>query len=88
MGGYSWRTSADQIAQRVRTPITVEVIGERGSPYDPYGDWATRSEVDTTGCVLVRPDGHIVWRCTTTGPDAPHPLNTATHRAIGLDNSG
>ena len=55
MGGHSWRANADQIAQRVRTPITVQMIGERGGLYDPYGDWANRSQVDTTGCVLVDP---------------------------------
>jgi 2,4-dichlorophenol 6-monooxygenase len=84
VGGHSWRTSAEQIARRVRTPITVQLIGERGGLYDPYGDWAGRSEVDTTGCVLVRPDGHVVWRCPTAGPDGPQQLSDAIDRALGL----
>jgi 2,4-dichlorophenol 6-monooxygenase len=84
VGGHRWQTSAEQIAQRVRTPITVQVIGERGGLYDPYGDWATRSEVDTTGCVLVRPDGHVVWRCPTASPDGPQQLSNAIDRALGL----
>ena len=44
----------------------------RGGLYDPYGDWASRSEVDTTGCVLIRPDGHVAWRSPTTTPTAPN----------------
>ena len=84
VGGHSWHTSADLIAGRVRTPITVHVIGDRGGLYDPYGDWATRCEIDTTGCVLVRPDGHVAYRCPTTSPDAPQQLSDAIHRALGL----
>jgi 2,4-dichlorophenol 6-monooxygenase len=84
VGGHSWQTSAEQIAERVRTPITVHVIGERGGLYDPYGDWANRCEVDTTGAVLVRPDGHVVWRCPTAGPDGPQQLSNAINQALGL----
>ena len=84
VGGHSWRTSADQIAERVSTPITVQMIGERGGLYDPYGDWASRCEVDTTGCVLVRPDGHVVWRTSTFGPQGPQQLCDAVDRALGL----
>jgi 2,4-dichlorophenol 6-monooxygenase len=84
VGGHTWRTSAEPIAKRVRTPITVHVIGERGGLYDPYGDWASRSEVDTTGAVLVRPDGHVVWRAPTATPDSPQQLSDAIERALGL----
>jgi 2,4-dichlorophenol 6-monooxygenase len=84
VGGTSWRTSAEQIATRVGVPITVHVIGERGGLYDPYRDWATRSEVDTTGAVLVRPDGHVAWRCPTAAPDGPQQLANAIDRALGL----
>jgi len=84
VGGHSWQTSADLIAGRVRMPITVHVIGDRGGIYDPYGDWANRCEVDTTGAVLVRPDGHVAWRCPTASPDGPQQLSDAIDRALGL----
>jgi len=87
VGGHNWQTSAEQIAERVRTPITVHVIGERGGLYDPYGDWANRCEVDTTGAVLVRPDGHVVWRCPTATPDGPQQLSNAIERALGLSTA-
>jgi 2,4-dichlorophenol 6-monooxygenase len=88
VGGHSWRTSAEQIAHRVRTPITVQLIGERGGLYDPYGDWASRSEVDTTGAVLVRPDGHVVWRSPTAAPDGPQHLSDAIDRALASHPAG
>jgi 2,4-dichlorophenol 6-monooxygenase len=63
------------------------MIGERGGLYDPYGDWANRCEVDTTGAVLVRPDGHVVWRCPTATPDGPQQLSDAIERALGLSTA-
>jgi 2,4-dichlorophenol 6-monooxygenase len=88
VGGNSWHASAERIATRVCVPVTVQVIGERGGLWDPYGDWASRSEVDTTGCVLVRPDGHVVWRCPTATPDGPQQLSDAIDRALGLVTTG
>jgi 2,4-dichlorophenol 6-monooxygenase len=88
VGGHTWQTSAEQIATRVCLPVTVQVIGERGGLYDPYRDWATRCEVDTTGCVLVRPDGHVVWRAPTATPDGPQQLSDAIDRALGLSATG
>jgi 2,4-dichlorophenol 6-monooxygenase len=88
VGGHTWRTSAEPIATRVGVPITVHVIGERGGLYDPYGDWATRCEVDTTGAVLIRPDGHVVWRAPTATPDGPQQLSDAIERALGLVTTG
>ena len=88
VGGHHWRATADRIAARLRVPVTVHVIGDRGGLYDPYNDWASRCEVDTTGCVLVRPDGHIAWRTHTSGPQAPQQLTNAIERALGLVSSG
>jgi len=84
VGGRDWRACADRVATRVGVPIRVHVIGERGGLCDPYGDWASRCEVDTTGCVLVRPDGHVVWRSYASGPQVPQQLSDAVERALGL----
>jgi hypothetical protein len=66
---------ADHIATTISIPVTVHLIGERGGLWDPCGDWASRSEIDTTGAVLVRPDGHVVWRCPP--PPDPTPNNNS-----------
>ncbi|MEZ0053991.1 2,4-dichlorophenol 6-monooxygenase [Mycobacterium sp. MAA66] len=85
VGGQHWQAGAEQVADNLGVPITVHVIGERGGLRDPYGDWATRSEVDPTGCVLVRPDGHIVWRSPAKAPDGAAQLSCAVKRALGHD---
>jgi 2,4-dichlorophenol 6-monooxygenase len=84
VGGTTWHTSAQHNATRVCLPITVHVIGEHGGLYDPYRDWASRSEIDSTGAILIRPDGHIAWRCPTATPDSPQQLTNAIDRALGL----
>jgi 2,4-dichlorophenol 6-monooxygenase len=88
VGGTTWHTSAQHNATRVCLPITVHVIGEHGGLYDPYRDWANRSEIDTTGAILIRPDGHIAWRCPTATPDSPQQLTNAIDRALGLVSTG
>ena len=30
---------------------------------DPCGGWAAKREVAASGAVLVRPDGHVAWKC-------------------------
>jgi hypothetical protein len=30
---------------------------------DPNTSWAARTGLEETGALLVRPDGHIAWRC-------------------------
>jgi len=84
VGGHVWRPAAEQIAARTGVAVTVHVIGERGALTDPYRDWAARNEIDTTGCVLVRPDGHVAWRTTTSRPDGAQALSDAVDRALGL----
>ena len=36
-----------------------------------------------TPCVLVRPNGHVVWRCLAAGPDGPQHASDASDRALG-----
>jgi hypothetical protein len=56
----------------------------RGSPCDRpgreyqdlYEDWARAREVGEDGCVLVRPDMHVVWRANAMADDpAAEPLD-------------
>ncbi|WP_328666190.1 FAD-dependent monooxygenase [Streptomyces sp. NBC_00322] len=52
--------------------ILVDLSGGAGAPLSPYSGWSDRvsllaalpragSALDGTGCVLVRPDGHVAW---------------------------
>ncbi len=69
-GGEAWVEAAADAARRTGVSISVHVIGSRNGIVDPYGDWAARREVETTGCVLVRPDRHVAWRAARHSPAA------------------
>jgi 2,4-dichlorophenol 6-monooxygenase len=71
-GGEEWASAAAESAERTGVPITVHVVGHRGpgACADPYGEWAARREVDSSGCVLVRPDRHVAWRAARLEPAA------------------
>ncbi|WP_419421063.1 FAD-dependent monooxygenase [Legionella sp. D16C41] len=37
-------------------------IGEQGDLQDPAGQWLSVYQINSTGAVLIRPDGHVAWR--------------------------
>jgi len=84
VGGQAWADAAAEVSARVGVPIRVHVIGGREGVVDPYGEWASRREVETTGCVLVRPDRHVAWRCMRYAPDSLQKLAAAAEQALGL----
>jgi hypothetical protein len=62
-GGEGWTNAAAQVNQTLGTPIAVYSIGFRRDYADTYLDWSRLREVDESGCILVRPDRFIAWRC-------------------------
>ena len=45
------------------------MIGPGREVLDTYADWSRLSEVEESGCVLVRPDAHVGWRSQALVPD-------------------
>ena len=84
VGGEAWARSAADVSARAGVPVRVHVIGGREGVTDPYGEWAGVREVETTGCVLVRPDRHVAWRSTRHTPDSARQLPAAIEQALGL----
>ena len=66
-----------------RNSLLQHVIGGREGVTDPYGEWAARREVESTGCVLVRPDRHVAWRSTRYTPDSARQLQAVIEQALG-----
>ncbi|CAG8060608.1 unnamed protein product [Penicillium salamii] len=70
IGGQAWKTAADQVGTGLGINIKTYSIGFRQDYEDVYFDWARVRGVDETGCVLVRPDRFVAWRCDTVIGDA------------------
>jgi 2,4-dichlorophenol 6-monooxygenase len=84
VGGEAWVQAAAEISARAGVPIRVHVIGGRDGVTDPYGEWASLREVETTGCVLVRPDRHVAWRSMRHSADSARRLPVVVEQALGL----
>jgi hypothetical protein len=63
IGGEAWKFAASQIEASFGMKIKTYSIGFRQDYEDVYFDWARVRGVDETGCVLVRPDRVVAWRC-------------------------
>jgi len=84
VGGEAWAQAAADASARAGVPVRVHVIGGRQGVTDPYGEWASRREVETTGCVLVRPDRHVAWRSMRYTLDGARQLPAVLEQALGL----
>ena len=82
-GGDAWVEAAAAAAARYDVPLDVRFIGNGRDLNDPYGDWEQLREVEENGCILVRPDAHVGWRCHTLVPDAAEQLIEALGRILG-----
>lgn len=82
-GGQPWVQAAADVAAATEVPISVHRIGRgTGGPTDPYREWAERCEVDSDGAVLVRPDRHVAWRCSSFDAAAPGALRAAVEQVL------
>lgn len=71
IGGNSW-TDAARSLQQQRPGISINAIsiGWHQDYMDAYGDYEKIRGVDEDGCVLVRPDHFVAWRCRSL-PENP-----------------
>lgn len=63
IGGQDWCEAAKALEAALGLQVRCHVIGPRQAYVDHVGDWARASEITDTGCILVRPDHHVAWRC-------------------------
>jgi len=62
VAGEAWAAAAADASAALGVAVAAHVIGPRREHIDVYDDWARLREVRESGCVLVRPDGHVAWR--------------------------
>ncbi len=87
-GGEAWTGPAAEAAAGTGVPIAVHVIGGRAGVTDPYGEWAALREVETTGCVLVRPDRHVAWRSMSYTADSSRQFPAVIEQSLGQELIG
>jgi 2,4-dichlorophenol 6-monooxygenase len=82
-GGEGWAAAAAQASAAVGVPVDVHLIGTHDGLLDQYGEWSARREVETSGCVLVRPDQHVAWRAERFGAASAAERTSAVRQAVG-----
>ncbi len=81
--GQSWCDAAKQIAHSLRIAIQTFRVGRDGDLCDPNNAWAKTYGVEDDGAVLVRPDGYVAWRCTTSKSEPAMEIEMALNAALG-----
>jgi len=84
IGGGGWIEAAEAASASLGLEIRSHTIGPGRDWEDLYGDWAGLSGVEETGCVLVRPDGHVCWRSRAASVDCVGELGRALRSILGL----
>lgn len=81
--GAAWTDAAARVAEETGVPLVCVRIGPGAEIADLYGDWAERSGIGETGCLLVRPDQHVAWK-QDAAPADPHAALRAALTALAL----
>ena len=69
IGGEAWVSAAETVGKSLGICIRTHVIGPRQKFEDHGAEWANAREIRDSGCVLVRPDHHVAWRCESLAND-------------------
>lgn len=81
--GTSWCQAAAEVAHARRAPLYAFTVGPEGDLVDPEGSWATTYGVEQEGAVLVRPDGHVAWRCRSGSTNPAQVLQRVLTSVLG-----
>jgi 2,4-dichlorophenol 6-monooxygenase len=71
--GELWRDPVSKIQSAFGVGVELIQIGSDGLK-DADGAWAALRGHDASGAILVRPDGHVAWRCEAAPSDIPAEL--------------
>lgn len=85
-GGEAWTKAAQAVAAATGVEIGVTLVGT-GLLEDPYLDWAKVRGTADNGCVLVRPDLIVGWRCALLPDDPTEVLAQAMAGILGWSMS-
>jgi 2,4-dichlorophenol 6-monooxygenase len=78
-----WCDAAAEISAQTGIPVDAYCVSPDGDLHDPDCVWAQLRGHDDGGAVLVRPDGHVVFRAAQLPEDPAAELRTAFDVALG-----
>jgi 2,4-dichlorophenol 6-monooxygenase len=70
VGGAPWIEALLEAGNALGVPVCGVEIGPHRVIDDPMYAWSALRGVEEDGCVLVRPDRFVAWRCNTL-PERP-----------------
>lgn len=83
VSGAKWIEACARVSVELGIDLEGIQIGPGCAVNDTFGDWAVQSEISDSGCLLVRPDGHIGWRVNMLSADAEQDLKMAMLKILG-----
>lgn len=82
-GGQAWQEAARKVSEKTGIEISVTLIGTGLDYEDAYLDWSKVRGINDNGCVLVRPDLIVGWRCAQMPTDPNTALLQVMNRILG-----
>jgi 2,4-dichlorophenol 6-monooxygenase len=82
IAGSAWADAARAASEQAGVEVAAYVIGPGREYVDVYDDWTRVREVAESGCVLVRPDGHVAWRVHEAPDDCGAALAAAMEQLL------
>lgn len=85
-GRRYWRDVVAALQTTLAVPVVCLAIGTEGTAdlRDEDGVWPQLSEIEDAGAILVRPDGHVAWRCSRSDSDSDLALARAMNHCVAL----
>jgi 2,4-dichlorophenol 6-monooxygenase len=83
VAGSAWAAAAAQVSRETGVSIESVTIGLGQLNNDVLGAWSRRREIADDGCLLVRPDRVIAWRCPCRVSDPAGALREAVTKILG-----
>ena len=79
---YTPERCAAIVRQAAGVPLTASTVGADGDPSDPAKGWTTVCGIEPEGAVLIRPDGHVGWRCGRAAANPRRDIAAALRRLL------
>lgn len=84
IGGKQWKAASAIVTKELGVSINTYMIGFRQDYEDVYSTWSEMREVEESGCILVRPDRFVCWRCKKLPSDSTEALRIAMRSILAI----